>query len=486
VGGKKMGSTFGGIEIGKRALQTQKKSMDVTGHNISNASNEEYSRQRARQTATDPHPYPALHNNTGAGQIGTGVEVSKIERVRDQFVDQRLRGENRSLGKWSVKKENLQEVEKIFNELEQGGLVNTMDEFWSSVHEVANNPESMSVREAAIQKGVTLTTQFNHTAKNLKEYRKQLGSEIEGRVDKFNDHTKRIARLNQQIKAIETDTSKKANDLMDKRDDLLDKLSKIADASYKIDKDNQVNVSLNGINIVYGKYQNQLNHSTKTVDKTVDGVNYQYEKYEFSVGNNQAKIKDGEIKGFMESRKKIQDYKMNKLDKLARELASEINTEHSAGFGLNGTTGENFFEFAAGEEKAEKFQIRDAIKNDPAIIAAAENDPTTPSGGQGDGENALDIAQLRNKDGVIGGTNFNDFWERETSKIGISIERANRMENNQQVLTDNLKQKREEVSGVSLDEEMAEMIKYQQGYNAAAKIVTKMDELFTTLNSIVR
>ena len=134
-----MGSTFGGIEIGKKALQAQQKAMNVTGHNIANANNENYSRQRAIQSATDPHPYPALYNNTGAGQIGTGVEVSKIERIRDQFVDQRLRGENQDLGKWSMIKEKMKEVERESNYLTCKYGLSVGDEEWTT-EEVAQLP----------------------------------------------------------------------------------------------------------------------------------------------------------------------------------------------------------------------------------------------------------------------------------------------------------------------------------------------------------
>ena len=492
-----MTSTFSGLELGKRALMTQQKSLEVTGHNISNANNEDYSRQRAIQTATDPFPYPALNNSTGAGQVGTGVQVSKIERVRDEFVDKRFRNENQELGKWSIKKDNLQEIETIFNELEKGGLVNTMNEFWSSFQELNNNPESLSVRESVVQKSITMTTQFNHFDKQLGTLRNSLGNEIEGRVQEFNALTDRIASLNSQIKIIESDTSKQANDLMDKRDKLLDDLSKLADVQYKKDNTNQVNVNLNGISIVQGKSQNELNYSKQVNNITsTDGETYNnVEYYQFSVGGNRTQIDSGEIAGLKEVRGDyavengnaagIMDYKINKLDHLARKLSSQVNNIHQSGEGLNGTTGIDFFEFdpaptAGNPGEGADLEVNQNIVDDPAQIAASNN------GDAGDGSNALEIAQLKDKTSAIGWDRFSEYWDAQSSNLGISIEKEGRKKKKKKVLTDNLTQQREEKSGVSLDEEMSKMVKFQHGYNAAAKVITTLDELYQTLTGIVR
>ncbi len=498
MGGYNMSSTFGGLEIGKRALQTQQRSLEVAGHNVANANNENYSRQRAIQSATVAYPCPGLHNSTGAGQVGTGVEIATIERVRDEFTDQQLRYENHALGKWSIKKDNLKYVETIFNELEQGGLVNTMDEFWASFGELSDNPESMAVREAVVQRSITLVEQFKHFDKGLTEFRDELGSEIKGKVIEFNDLTQKVANLNNQIQAVETNGKKNANDLMDERDALLDKLSKIADISYKIDSDNQANISLNGTSVVQGKYQNELVCSTTghNVDSE-DSVTYaNFEYYQFEVNGNQTQINSGEIGGFLEMRGDdklkngeaggIIDYKINKLDKLARQVMEQVNDQHQLGRGLRDDTARDFF---TGNDASDIDIISD-ITGDPGHIAAASSFIDDNGDGKndyaGDNTNSLKISSLRDK-GTIDGTDFNDFWQREASMLGIEIEQAERMEDNQQVLVDNLKQKKQELSGVSLDEEMSEMIKFQHGYNAAAKIIAKLDERYNTLiNGILR
>ena len=491
-----MSSTFGGIEISKRALQTQQKSLDVTGHNISNANNENYSRQRAIQTATDPYTYPGLNNSTGAGQVGTGVKVSQIERMRDQYIDHRIRYENQSLGEWSAKKENLKEVESIFNDLDSSGFTKTLNEFWSSFQDLNNNPESMAVRESVVQKAVTLTSHMEQIDRGMRANLDHLGYEIEGKIDKVNELTSKIADLNEQIKTIESGLKKNANDLMDKRDGLIDELSKLVDVKVTTNDFNQANISLNGIKLVQDNIAKDISVDTKdykptvdvdgddTLDPTDDPAEYTYDfdKYSFSVSGNDVPVESGEIKGLMDVRSKIMDYKMNNVDEMARKLKNEVNNLHKTGTDLNGDTGEEFFQFVpTGESDSAHLVVNQNIQNDPAKIAASEN------GDVGDGSIALDIADLKDKTGTINSTTFNNFWESSASELGIDISRAEKMEQNQQVVVDELKQKRQEISGVSLDEEMSEMVKFQHGYNAAAKVMSTMDEMLNTLiNGIKR
>ncbi len=485
-----MSSTFGGIELGKRALQAQQRSLEVTGHNIANANNYKYSRQRAIQSATTPFAAPNLYNSTGSGQIGTGVYIEKIQRVRDQFVDKKIRYENHALGEWSVKKENLQYIEGIFNELDSGGMTANLDQFFDSFQELNNNPESMAVRESVVQKTISLTKQFNHFNNGLEEHRKNLGQEIVGRVDQFNYLTEKVANLNNQIKSVESDPDKSANDLMDERDAVLDELSKLADINYKVDSTNQVNISLNGINVVQGKRNNELSFNKVSETRTsTDGQTYNFDIYEFEVNGNEVDINSGEMKGFIDNREDIIDYKINRLDYLARELRDQVNTLHNQGFGLKDDVKRDFF---TGNDASDLAVNQDIIDDSGHIAAAGDGVAFEDKNGDnirdnaGDGSNALAIANLR-ENGNIDGTGFNDFWQRQSSDLGVKIQSADQMKNNQEVLLGNLVQKREAVSGVSLDEEMAEMIKFQHGYNGAAKVISKLDEMVNTLiNGILK
>ena len=493
-------STFGGIELGKRALQTQQKSLNITGHNIANANNEKYSRQRAIQSATDPYTLASLYNPAGAGQIGTGVYIKSIERMRDQFIDTRIRYENQGYGEWSVRKENLRQIESIYNELDSGGIKNNLDRFFQSFHDLVRDAESSnSVRESVIQTAITLTTQLNHIDRSLMEFRAHLGSEIEYKVAEVNDLTKRIAALNKQIKIIESDPTKKANDLADERDALIDELSKIIDIQVRFDSFNQANISLNGIAIVSGITANELEYTITAESRTsVDGVEYEnvFDKYTFFVNGNEARIESGEIYGLMLVREDIVDQKMNKLDLLARTLINEVNAIHQRGYGkkdvpanVDSTVGGADRDFFLGTD-ASNIKVNDDPVNGiigfPENIAAAPRTEDKNNDGEndliGDQSIALEIAQLRDKSiAALGSTSFNDFWQTQVSELGIEISRAEAMESNQNILLESLKDKRQEVSGVNLDEEMTEMIKFQHGYSAAARVISVIDQMLDTL-----
>lgn len=490
-------STFGGIELGKRALQTQQKSLNITGHNIANANNEKYSRQRAVQSATDPYTLASLYNPAGAGQVGTGVYIKSIMRMRDQFIDTRIRYENQGYGEWSVRKENLRQIESIYNELDNGGVKNNLDRFFQSFHDLVRDAESSnSVRESVIQTAITLTTQLNHIDRSLMEFRAHLGSEIEYKVAEVNDLAKRIAALNKQIKIIESDPTKKANDLADERDALIDELAKIVDIQVRFDSYNQANISLNGIAIVSGITANELEYTITAESRTsVDGVEYEnvFDKYTFFVNGNEARIESGEIYGLMLVREDIVDQKMNKLDLLARTLINEVNAIHQKGYGKRdlppagadseeGGAGRDFF---MGKD-ASNIKVNDDIVGRPENIAAAPRTEDKNNDGEndliGDQSIALKIAQLRDKSiTALGSTSFNDFWQTQVSELGIEISRAEAMETNQNILLESLKDKRQEVSGVNLDEEMTEMIKFQHGYSAAARVISVIDQMLDTL-----
>ena len=489
-------STFGGIELGKRALQTQQKSLNITGHNIANANNEKYSRQRAVQSATDPYTLASLYNPAGAGQVGTGVYIKSIMRMRDQFIDTRIRYENQGYGEWSVRKENLRQIESIYNELDNGGVKNNLDRFFQSFHDLVRDAESSnSVRESVIQNAITLTTQLNHIDRSLMEFRDHLGSEIEYKVAEVNDLAKRIAALNKQIKIIESDPTKKANDLADERDALIDELAKIVDIQVRFDSYNQANISLNGLGIVNGITANELEYSLIAEDRTsIDGVLYEnvFDKYVFSVNGNQARIDSGEIYGLIAVREDIVDQKMNKLDLLARTLRNEVNAIHQRGYGkkdvpanVGSTVGGAGRYFFMGED-ASNIKVNDDIVGRPENIAAAPRTEDKNNDGEndliGDQSIALEIAQLRDKSiTALGSTSFNDFWQTQVSELGIEISRAEAMETNQNILLESLKEKRQEVSGVNLDEEMTEMIKFQHGYSAAARVISVIDQMLDTL-----
>ena len=571
-----MGSTFSGLEIGKKALWAQKKSLEVTSHNISNANTEGYSRQEALQTATSPLSVP------GAGQLGTGVKVSEVRRVRNDFVDEQIRKESRTKGYWEVKKDSLSEIELIFNEPSEQGVQQTMSDFWNSMQELNNKPESKAVRATVRQRALAVTDTFNHIDTQLNDYRASLNSQVKTTVQDINSNANRIADLNRQIVRIEAD-GQDANDLRDKRTKLINDLSKLINIQVKENDVGSKRVSVSGNALVQGDDANQLAVQPNASNDNLYDVQW--------ANGNEIKLTDGELKGLIEVRDDDISKYRSQIDELANNLIAKFNAQHRSGYGLNtvnhvetakqsdatsalnlqgsfdvyidgsnhGTvnvaasdnledirdkindsppptgvgipnlnatvnadnqleldgTGNKIslentsasgndnilreLKIGAGQDffsgnDAGNIDLVDKLKTDDGIqeIAAAKKMADSNSDGvndyAGDGSNALDLAELQSEETMDGNTaTFSDYYGSNIAQLGVESQRAQRMVKNQDTLLTSLEQKQESVSGVSLDEEMNNMIKYQHAYNAAAKVVSTMDELLgTVVNGLKR
>ncbi|HOY67947.1 MAG TPA: flagellar hook-associated protein FlgK [Candidatus Ozemobacteraceae bacterium] len=227
-----MRATFFGIEIGKRGIMTQRAAMDVTSHNIANANTEGYARQRAVISATDPWSVPGYNAPVTAQQLGTGVDVTKIESLRDAFVDEKITRETASLEQWSVASDLMAEVEAIINEPNDATLRDQLDKFWAAWQDLSVSPSSEALRRNLVEETTTLITSFQDIDTRLgqlqgtpdHEFEGSIENQLEDAVDRVNTLTKQIAQLNVEIERVET-ANASANDLRDKRLSLVQELS---------------------------------------------------------------------------------------------------------------------------------------------------------------------------------------------------------------------------------------------------------------------
>lgn len=469
-----MANYFNVIETGLRALQVQKKSLDITGHNIANANNEGYSRQRAIHTATDPYTVPGMTMPARAGQIGTGVKIAEIERIRDEFIDSQIREESQALGYWQQRFQGLHRIELTFNEPSDSSLRSALNSFWQSLQDLSNNPEDAALRATVQQRGLALVDAFHSLHNQLTDYQRSLNGDVSTIVQEINSLSRRIADLNKQIVNIKG-TGQNPNDLMDERDLLFDQLNKMVNVQGHLDSRGNLNISLGGVSIV----SNDSVHELTTIKSTLPGEEYQ-DKVVFKNTGEEAIITNGELKGIMNIRDEELTKYLDKLDEMAVIFKDRFNEVHKSGFDLNGNPGVDFF---TGTD-AFSFDLTDAVKNNVNLIAAA----TTATGVPGDGVNALNLAKVINEEKLFndGEATLMDYHKSIISTLGIDGQRADQMVNNQNVLVDQLENQKASISRVSLDEEMANMIKFQHAYNAAAKIINTADKLLDSLMSILR
>jgi flagellar hook-associated protein 1 len=467
-----MTSTFHSLEVGKRGLAAQQAALSITGHNIANANTTGYTRQRAEMQATKPVSIPGLQI-----QLGTGVEVNKIVRLREDYLDVQLRNENKNLGYWEAKSDTLTKVEELLNEPSDDGLTFTMDEFWKGWEELAKNPDSAAARAVVRQKGVAVTETLKHISESLDQMQDDLKLVISTKTNEVNSIAAQIGSLNDQISRL-VPNNYEPNDLYDQRDVLIDQLSKLVEV--KVSPPNKdtgvVDISVGGVTLVSGKNTNKL---------TVDTSNGMVDPANIKIGDTQVTLTSGELLGRIESygilgggsKSTIPSMK-DKINNLAMTFANAVNTIHQSGMNLdniNGvpTTKVPFFVGTSANDLA----VNPDIMNSLNLIAAAKEESTGQSS-TGNGNNAQAIANIKFTSLLFPGTNStaDDYYRNIIGQLGIDSQEAQRMQSNSEVIIQQVENRRQSVSGVSLDEEMANMIKFQQAYNASARMVTVMDQ----------
>ncbi|WP_017756448.1 flagellar hook-associated protein FlgK [Calidifontibacillus oryziterrae] len=219
-----MVSTFHGLNTAYRGLMTQQSALYVTGHNIANANTPGYTRQRVNFETTDAYPAPSRNRPNIPGQLGTGVQAGEIQRIRDHFLDIQYRGQNSKLGYWEARANAFSQIEDIMNELNNEGLANTIDKFWSALQDLSTEPNEEGTRRVVLQQGIAVADTFNYLSEQLQVVQKDYKNEIKVTAGKINSLIKQINSVNQQIKSIEPN-GYLPNDLYDERDRLVDELS---------------------------------------------------------------------------------------------------------------------------------------------------------------------------------------------------------------------------------------------------------------------
>src|SRR5690606_4172717 len=292
-----MRPTFFGLDIARRALQAQMRALDVVGHNIANANTPGYSRQVAIFATTPPYPAPMLNSMIQAGQVGTGVQIEAIRRLRDQFVEMQLRNETESLGRWNARYEALKQVELFLAEPSDYGLRDALDQFWQSLQDLHQQPESDAARAVVRERALLLAASFQHVHKQLTDLRLDLNRLVELEVQKINTLSERLANINAQIHRVHL-SGHDPNDLLDQRDQLILELAEIVDISV-LERDNRtVQISINGFSIVDGERWNVLETKGNPANDNLLSVYW-------GLTGQELQITNGRLAGVLEARDQL-------------------------------------------------------------------------------------------------------------------------------------------------------------------------------------
>ncbi len=331
-----MGSTFLGLEVGKRGLSSHQQALQTTGHNISNADNKNYSRQRVSMSTPDPLYDPSLNRAMVAGQIGQGSEVTRIERIRDNFIDDRIIETGNKKDYWSARSDYLYQIETIFNEPTGITLRTQMDQFWASWEDLANYPEESAHRAIVKEKATGLGTRIEDTFRKLSQLKDQANREVESKTNMVNILAENLRNLNDRIGKAEAlgDTP---NDLYDKRDAFLQELSSLVDINVGRGDNDEFMVFIGQQILVQGSKSNKIQ---LVGEPKRDGMF----DLTWAETGKPVLLRSGRIHGVMEIRDQVLREKIDHVDSLALNATDIINEIHKDGFGLNGKTNLNFFQ----------------------------------------------------------------------------------------------------------------------------------------------
>jgi flagellar hook-associated protein 1 FlgK len=445
-------STFTGLQTALRGLLASQQEIDLTGHNIANAGTPGYSRQVANLVTT-----PALPNPP-SGLLGTGVTVAGYQRVRDNFIDLQLRAQTMLKGYASAQQDGLNQVELSLNEPSDNGLSSLLSAYWAAWQNVTNAPEDVASRQALAQASQSLASGFNTLSTELTTVASQTQQQQQITMGQVNNMGQQIAQLNQAITAAEM-TGNTPNDLLDQRDLLIDKLSELGNTTVSVTA-GQPGV-LGSLDITFGGAALVTGNTAATPALTFAGLP---SLTSGSLAGMQAVINaiNTPSTGYLAS-----------LNTLASTIATATNTQHAAGFDMNGNPGGTFFNFTVGSE-ASTITVNPAVLATPQLIAASSN------GQVGDASNATAIADLQ-QSGLIGGATIDQTYSQLVTQIGGDSQLATQNLSNQTALVQTLTNQRSSVSGVSLDEEMTNLLQFQRGYQAAARALTAMDQMIDQL-----
>ena len=330
-----MTSTFMGLEIGKKGMQAHQQALHVIGHNLDNASTEGYSRQRVEMVPFEPIYLPGLNRAETPGQIGQGVVVERIERIRDQLLDRRIVAQASSEGYWNARDPYIRMMEQMYLEPGSSSVRSKMDSFWDSWQELATYPADTAPRTVVIERGKTLIDGIHNRYEGLKGMQDQVNSDIEITVGKVNQLSSEIAALNKDIQKIRA-MGDNPNDLWDRRDLLVDKLSAIIDVTIDNRDPDEYMVHTSGHILVQGQIARQFD-----LFRNVDTEGYAHLRWKDT--QQTISFDKGSLGALFEMRDVTIEKEIQTLDNMTMNFVDLVNEIHSSAYGLNGTTGINFF-----------------------------------------------------------------------------------------------------------------------------------------------
>jgi len=477
------------LSIGKSGLGASKKSMEVAGHNVANANTEGYSRQRVKQTTGVPITKDGL-------VMGSGARVHGVERIDAKHIEQRLAGAITSHEYNHERLEQLEQVESIFNETESEGLNKIVNKFFNSFRDLANQPENETMRSVVRDNAKLIVKDFNRIRSTLDELARGVDKRLEREMVNINQISNHLADINKKITNIEA-LGGESGDLRDQRDVAIRSLAEYFDVSTYTDNKNHFIVNAEGVGTIISATEVQeLAVKGQPLETSPNGMSGAVEIY--FKNRPSGFISDKFANGKLASLLKVRNVDLRKMqtdiDQVAYTLTKSVNAIHSKGFiykpgisieGENAGeyTNVNFFkDLSSSENASTEMSLSDEVQEDLANIVTALA-PNAP----GDNRIALAISKLENAKLMAEGTStIEDQYLKSIGHVGVQTGKARVDTEQSEGLLAQTRAIKERITGVSIDEEAANMIKFQHAYEASAKVLKAADDMFQVVLGIKR
>ncbi len=488
-------SSFSALGLGLSGLEAQQVGLDTVGQNVANANTPGYSAERVNLSAVGVLQHLGLDQSPNA-QPGSGVQVVSITQLSNAYLQQRSYTEQGSQGLLSAQQAGLQAVQQNFQEPSTNGLSGVLTQFWQSWSTLANNPADVPTRATLVQQASNLTSQLNQVSGSLAQLSQQTVQNVSLTLKQVNQDAKQIAALNQQIVG-QAAGGKTVNALVDQRNQLVSQLSNQLGVNVGYNSNGTINVTSGGENLVSGISYQQLS-------VTNSGPPY---SLVWSQDQSTYQPASGQLGGMLDVVNSYVPSYSNQLDQVAQSLMGSVNNLMATGYDLHNNHGVPFF-LGSG---ASNIQVNPAIASDPTLIAAAAS--PTPAGSTAtnqDGTIAADVGELPNSQtaaltvpaGGWGagasasawsasgattttGPEADSAYNQLVTNVGQANASVNTSYANQQAVTTNVNSALQSATGVDINQELTNMVMYQNAFDSAAKFISTVNTTLQTLITMV-
>jgi len=446
------------LEIAKSGMSANQRSISVTSNNIANANTEGYSRQRAVLS-------PKAMNKDGLN-LGLGVSVQQIQRIRSQMIDSQIEVQNSQLQSFTQRANVLQQLESVFIPA-VGGLDESISNFFGAFSELSNTPQDFNLRNNVISKSRIMMNDFKNLDADLKQIARETGETIKTNVEKLNTILSSLAEINAAIERGDA-AGAPDNNSLDLQTQKLKELSELIKAEINITDQGAAEVRINGI-VVLNK--NEVQQINTHIDNDTNTVRLRLDNSKIIEASG------GKIGGNIEMfENEIPDYQV-RINEVAKTLVEEVNAVHASGFGINDTNSRVFFDTSG--TTAETIAVNPDLITEPAHLAAS-----SVAGETGNNEAALELAAIQNKRVMDGQTIISKTVELISDPGSRLIEVQSQIAGRESAI-EMLRNQQESFSGVNIDEELSELIKFQNAYQASVRVLSTAQEMYDSLLRLV-